>query len=139
MPDVPFIDTHVHFWDHSVAGLRWSWLDGGNTSGVARTSIDAARFVVPDRLAEASGTGLVGVVHGHCVHPVDDLVAETQWLDGLADEYGMPQALVGGCPLGDPDAPVIVRRHAAVGRLRGLRDPGSARDVGVPAAGERQG
>ena len=29
MTDEPFVDTHVHFWDRSVADLQWAWLDSG--------------------------------------------------------------------------------------------------------------
>ena len=29
MADEPFVDTHIHFWDKSVDGLRWAWLEPG--------------------------------------------------------------------------------------------------------------
>lgn len=134
MADPAFVDTHVHFWDHSVPTLRWDWLSGGTTSGDRRSAIDAPRFAPPDLLVEADGTGLVGVVHGHCANPIEDPVAETHWLDGIANTYGILQALVGGCRLDDPDAADVLRRHATVGRLRGVRDPASVRYLDPVAA-----
>ena len=49
-----FIDTHVHFWDHDVDGLRWRWLEPGFSHGkVAGTgSLDAPRYTVPEFHAE---------------------------------------------------------------------------------------
>ena len=40
----------------------------------------------------------------------------------MAEEYGSPEAIVGGCLLGRPDAPDVLRRHAAHPRFRGVRD-----------------
>ena len=31
MADEPFVDSHIHFWDHSVDGLQWAWLKSGYT------------------------------------------------------------------------------------------------------------
>ena len=43
MADEPFIDTHIHFWDHSVEGLEWAWLKSGFTFRRWEGSGDAGR------------------------------------------------------------------------------------------------
>lgn len=123
--DVAFVDVHVHFWDHDVAGLRWDWLRRGFTfrRWTGTGSIDAPRYLPADLRAEAEGSGLAAVVHGHCADPIDDPVQESRWLDAVAGEDGMPEALVGACRLGDPGAADVLVRHARIGRVRGVRDP----------------
>lgn len=134
MADPAFVDTHVHFWDHSVPGLRWEWLRDGNASASSPSSVDAPQFLPPHLLAETEGTGLVGVVHGHCAHPIEDQFAESKWLDLVAEQHELLLAMVGGCRLGDPAAPALVRRHVTVARIRGVRDPGSMHDLDPVAA-----
>jgi predicted TIM-barrel fold metal-dependent hydrolase len=124
MADEPFVDAHIHHWDHSVPGLEWAWLKSGFTfrGWEGSDELDAPRYLTPEFQAEAAGTGLAAAVHVHCAHPIDDPVAETAWLERVADEYGMPNGIVGGCLLGRPDAPEVLRRHAAHPRMRGVRD-----------------
>jgi predicted TIM-barrel fold metal-dependent hydrolase len=124
MADEPFIDTHIHFWDHAVAGLEWAWLKSGYTYRLWEGSetLDAPRYLVPEFLAEADGCGLAGCVHVHAADPVEHPVLETAWLEGVADQHGMPNGIVGRCLLGQPDAVEILRGHARHRRVRGVRD-----------------
>lgn len=124
MSDEPFVDTHIHFWDHAVDGLEWAWLKSGFKfrRWEGSDELDAPRYLIPEFHTESAGTGLVAAVHVHCAHPIADPVRETQWLEAVADEYGSPEGLVGGCLLGRPDAADVLRRHAAHPRLRGVRD-----------------
>ena len=124
MADQPFIDTHVHFWDHSVEGLEWAWLKEGYTfrRWKGSDSLDAPRYSAPEFRAESEGAGVAAIVHVHAAHPIDDPARETEWLESVAAEHGVPQAIVGACSLGDPDASDILRRHARHPRFRGVRD-----------------
>jgi predicted TIM-barrel fold metal-dependent hydrolase len=139
MADEPFIDVHIHYWDHSVDGLEWAWLKSGYTfrRWEGSDALDAPRYTTPEFLAEAAGTDLVGAVHVHAADPVEDRAVETAWLEAVADETGIPNAIVGGCVLGRADAPDLLRRHAAHPRLRGVRDweSGTHLDVDEIAAG----
>jgi predicted TIM-barrel fold metal-dependent hydrolase len=133
MADEPFIDTHIHFWDHSVDGLEWAWLKSGFTfrRWEGSDELDAPRYSVPEFHTEAEGSALAAAVHVHCAHPIADPVRETEWLETVADEHGMPDGIVGGCILGRPDAPEVLKRHAEHPRVRGVRDweSGSHLDV----------
>src|ERR671911_608081 len=74
MADEPFIDTHIHFWDHSIEGLEWAWLKTGFTfrRWEGSDELDAPRYTPPEFQAEAVGCELAGAVHVHCAHPIDD-------------------------------------------------------------------
>jgi predicted TIM-barrel fold metal-dependent hydrolase len=131
--DEPLIDTHVHFFDHSVDGLEWSWLAPGfsyrrwESSG----SLDAPAWSVPEFEVEAAGCGVLGVVHGHSADPIDDPVVETAWLERLAERHPVLNAIVGKCSLAEPGAVDVLRRHASHARLRGVRDPGAIAHLAV--------
>jgi predicted TIM-barrel fold metal-dependent hydrolase len=122
---VPFLDAHVHFWDHTVPGLKWGWLQAGFTQGtrVEEFDIDRPRYTPAELRADAEGLGLAGVIHIQAAEPMDDPSEETAWLSGVAAEQGWPSAIVGACKLRAPDAPDLLRRHAAASdRFRGIRD-----------------
>ena len=124
MTDEPFVDTHVHFWDRSVSGLRWAWLDAG-FSGYRFDSGDGysnARYLPPDLMVEAEGTGLGGVVGVHCAEPIPDPEVETAWLERVGDGHGLPDVTVGRCELDQPDIAGLLERHSRHARLRGVRD-----------------
>ena len=125
MADEPFVDTHAHFWDHSVDGLDWAWLKPGFTfrRWEGSADLDAPQYLPPELRAEADGAGLGGVVHVHAADMTSDPVVETAWLQSVGDEHGWPDAIVGLCTLQWPDAPDVLRRHAEHARFRGIRDP----------------
>ena len=54
------------------------------------------------------------------------------WLDSLADAHGIPDAIVAGCRLREPDAGAVLRANAASPRFRGVRDL-SIMDAVAPA------
>ena len=148
MTSEPFIDTHVHFWDHAVPGLRWPWLEPGFTYHDVRgtEALDAPRYTAEEFTGEAAGAGTEGVVHVQAVDGVDDLARETEWLQGMADRSNLPSAIVGSCVVTAPDAPALLARHARYARFAGVRDitamryldaDGAAPALDALAAGQR--
>ncbi len=124
MTDEPFVDAHVHFWDRSAGELQWVWLDSG-FSGYRFDSGDGygtASYLPPDLMAEADGTGLVGVVGVHCAEPIPDPEVETAWLERVADRYGLPDVTVGRCELDRSDTADLLERHRRHRRFRSVRD-----------------
>ena len=112
--DDRWVDTHVHFWDHAVPGLAWSWLAG----------LDAPRYTSPELASEAGRAAAAALVHVACAHPVEDPAVETEWLQRVGDEHGQPNAIVATCALAAPGAVAVLRRHARSARFRGVRDLG---------------
>lgn len=121
----PFTDTHVHFWDHALPGMRWRFLepdfDHPRLKGTQR--LDAPRFGPDELLAEAGSQRPDKIVHVQCaLLPAPTPTQETEWLESLADAGGYPQAIIAGCRVRDPDAPAVLAANAAFPRFRGVRD-----------------
>lgn len=139
MADEAFVDAHIHFYDAAAPGLQWAWREPGYRfrKWEASDVFAAPAYLPADFEAEAapSGVEVIGAVHVHSVDPADDPVAETAWLETVADAWGKPLAIVGSCLLGEPDAVEVIRGHAAHPRFRGVRDPGSPRVLDLDAIG----
>ncbi len=121
MHDVPFVDAHVHFWD--LSHLRYPWLqppfaDDGPNGSVERI---ASTYLPDDYRAEAAGWNVVGAVHVDAGAHREDALAETRWLEELADGTGLPDAIVAFADLADPGVATLLARHAEHGRVRGIR------------------
>ena len=110
---VPFIDTHVHFWDHALPGMEWMWL---------RSDFDQPRYTAAEFRDESAALGVTGVIHLQAADPMPDPAEETAWLDAIAALNGWPNAVIGACRLSALDASVLLRRHATFRRFRGIRD-----------------
>jgi predicted TIM-barrel fold metal-dependent hydrolase len=125
MAELPFVDTHVHFFDHDHPELVWSWLTPesvhpliGDIDGMKTWRFAAEEFQAETRFANVSK-----VVHVQAAIGSPDPVVETAWLDGLADRFGIPDGIVAHADLRDPLAGDVLERHAAAStRLRGIRD-----------------
>jgi predicted TIM-barrel fold metal-dependent hydrolase len=139
MADEPFVDTHIHFFDKSYAGLQWAWLEPGFSfrKWTFDEAIDSPRYGPTEFRAEAASTGLAGAVHVHCADPLPEPAVETAWIDSLAAASGWPQAQVGRCDLDAPDAAATIMAESASPLFRGIRDPFSAKrldaDIAAPA------
>jgi predicted TIM-barrel fold metal-dependent hydrolase len=131
MADEPFVDTHIHFWDKSVDGLRWAWLEPGFSfrKWTFDPVMDAPRYGPIEFRAEADGSELVGAVHVNCADPLPVPAMETAWIDTLAAATGWPQAQVGRCDLDAADASATIAAEAASPLFRGVRDPFSAKHL----------
>lgn len=118
---IPFVDAHIHLWD--LGRLRYPWLtppfadDGpnGSVEAIARTYLPA------DYRAEMARWNVVGAVHVDAgAHPGDTL-AETEWLEGVAEAGGLPTAIVAFAALDDPNLDATLAAHARHPRVRGIR------------------
>lgn len=147
MTAIPFVDAHVHFWQ--LNRLRYPWLtppfdDNGPNGSVAPIAHD---YLPDDYRADAARWTIAGAVHVDAGADPRDAIAETVWLEGLADETGLPSAIVAFAALDDPGIDDLLATHAAHPRVRGIRhivnwhpDPRrtyTARDVTNDAAWER--
>lgn len=131
--DTPFVDTHVHLWDRRERDLGYAWLDGDDFPFGDLVAVRTARFSVPELRAEGRLAGLTKVVHMNAASGAGDPVAETAWLQRLADKTGWPDAAVVTCDLAAPDAAEQLARHQAHSVFRGVREIGSATRFADPA------
>lgn len=125
-----FADAHVHFWDHSVSGLHWPYLDPGFSHPRLRDMhrLDAPAFT-DQQLAEQAGAYTpqrIVHVQSSTEHRPGQ---ETSWLQAIADERQAVHAIVARARLVEPDLDDVLRANCA--RLvRGVRDMSSPTHIG---------
>ncbi len=118
----PIVDTHFHLQD--LERHAYPWLDPGSTPpdvfgehfGRLRRS-----YRIEDYLADAADLGLVKAVHVENGVDLADAVAETLWLQSIADRHGFPHAIVAQVPLDDPGVAQTIEAHRQAKNLRGVR------------------
>lgn len=109
----PFVDAHFHLWDHGV--LRYPWLDAPETAPIA------ASYRIADYRAELAAWNPAGAVHVDAgAHP-DQGTDETVWLNEVADEDGLPSAIVARVELDHPAVEAQLAWQAAQPRVKGIR------------------
>jgi predicted TIM-barrel fold metal-dependent hydrolase len=125
MADLPFVDTHVHFWDLERPELHYSWLGPGVLHPILG-NIDEIKFPLFDGARykeEIAGANVAKAVHVQAALGIEDPVDETRWLQEQADATGFPHAIVAYANLKDPDVERVLEGHAeASPLLRGIRD-----------------
>lgn len=133
---IPFIETHHHLWD--LERFPYRWLRDPGTPGhnkrlgdyrAIRTTWRPERF-----FRELYGQQVSGTVHVEGDSGAPDAVDETRWLDTVAHEHGMPNAIVAYCDLERDDAPAQLERHLEASALvRGIRIRAHPDDPDTPA------
>ncbi len=128
MPRVPgrpkaIIDAHHHLWD--LQANRYPWL---MARGVRRFFGDPTPiqkdYLLSDLRRDAEGLGVLGSVHIQVGVADSDVIAETRWLQRVADDpagNGMPNAIVAYCDLASPQANEMLRAHLRSRNCRGVR------------------
>jgi predicted TIM-barrel fold metal-dependent hydrolase len=132
MASIPFVDTHVHYWDLQDPLLHYAWLQPdwvhpilGDING-----LKVQRYSADEYIAEARFQNVSKAVHVQAAIGIADPVEETKWLQAQADRTGFPHGIVGHIDLGEPGAEEVLARHLEYANFRGVRDF---------AAGERMG
>ncbi|MGN6209265.1 amidohydrolase family protein [Asticcacaulis sp.] len=116
-----FLDAHVHLWQ--LDRLRYPWLTPPFADDGPNGSVEpiAADYTLADYFRDASGYPVEKLVHIDAgAHPGDAL-AETKWLQSLADEGGQPAAIIAFAALNDPDVERLLAAHAEHRNVRGIR------------------
>ncbi|MCR6660130.1 MAG: amidohydrolase family protein [Asticcacaulis sp.] len=116
-----FVDAHVHLWQ--LDRLRYPWLTPPFADDGPNGSVEpiAADYTLADYFRDASGYPVEKLVHIDAgAHP-DDALAETKWLQSLANETTHPDAIVAFAPLNDPDVESLLAAHAEHRNVRGIR------------------
>jgi predicted TIM-barrel fold metal-dependent hydrolase len=120
--DLRIVDCHVHLWDLSRA--RYGWLQDHplpNNPAGDMAPIAHRDYLLKDYLADTAGWRVDKIVHVEAGQPRDQQLAETDWLQAMADDYGYPHGIVAGADLTDPDLDALLEAHAARPNVRGVR------------------
>ncbi|MBW4051428.1 MAG: amidohydrolase family protein [Proteobacteria bacterium] len=122
--ELEIVDAHIHLWDLSRISYPWLTppLPVGITGEVGSIAHD---YLLEDYLrdcaAHESRVRVSKVVHVQAgAHPADAL-AETRWLQSIAEERGFPQAIIAHAELEKPGVEALLAEHAAHRNVRGVR------------------
>ncbi len=114
------VDAHHHLWDLEVCHYPWLMARGVKRFFGDPTPIQK-NYLVDDLRADASGYQLAASVHIQVgVAPGDEL-RESEWLQAVGEEHGLPSAIVAYCELEDPGAPRHLEAQLRQSRVRGVR------------------
>jgi predicted TIM-barrel fold metal-dependent hydrolase len=138
---LPFVDTHVHYWDLKDPKLKYAWLEGdwvhpilGDIDGLKVLKYMAEHYIAETRFQNVSKC-----VHVQAAIGIADPVDETRWLQEQADRTGFPNGIVAHCDLASSDAAETLERHMAYANMRGIRDFGQGDYLVDPAWQEGYG
>jgi predicted TIM-barrel fold metal-dependent hydrolase len=109
---VPLIDAHHHLWDLSIYPYPW----------LANPDVTITkRYLAEDLVEDGRDSHLVKSVHVQAEIDRDLAVAETAWLQDIADRHGFPHGIVAYAPLHDPGLDALLEGHAQYANMRGIR------------------
>jgi len=136
MADLAFVDTHVHFYDLRKKEFVYSWLQPefvhpiiGDINAIKTLVFDATAFRGESRFSNVSK-----IVHVQAALGAPDPVAETAWLEEMAQATGWPNGIVAHSDLKAEGVEAELERHlGASPRLRGIRDFGAGDYLNDPA------
>jgi|SRR5438105_4351369 len=124
MQDLPIVDPHMHLWD--LEKLPYPWLTAPRAIGITGdVSPIAKTYLLDDYLRDVAAEGgswrVAKVVHVEAGADPAAALAETRWLQSIADARQFPQAIVAHAELNSPNAEALLAQHAANRNVCGVR------------------
>jgi predicted TIM-barrel fold metal-dependent hydrolase len=110
----PIVDAHHHLWDRSLC--RHPWLLEASQGVLAQDCMPA------DYQRDAKAYDIVGTVHVEAGWDASDPFGEIAWIDALEKPATMATRYVAAAQLADPGAAAVLERHAAHGKVAGIRE-----------------
>lgn len=132
----PIVDAHHHLWDLK-AGHYPTKQDQYDKNFFLGDYRAICRDYMPSDYVEAlKGYRVVGSVHIQAARAMDEQVAETEWLETMNKQYGLPSVVVGHVSFIQPDCAAILEGHAKSPLMRGIRSrPTTSPGPGTSVAG----
>jgi len=128
-----FVDAHVHFWDHAIAGLRWRYLEAGfdhpRLRGMHR--LDAPAFTDAELAAQAGPYTPDKIVHVQSCEEAEPGL-ESAWVQSLADSRGAVHGIIARARVADPNLVSVLSANSGNRLYRGVRDMASPLTIGTP-------
>jgi predicted TIM-barrel fold metal-dependent hydrolase len=116
------VDPHVHLWNPQTHYYPWIAKPGHTFMG--DYGAITGKHEVSEFLADAGEIEVLKAVHVEAAHDPADPLAETIWLQSLADEpasRGIPHGIVAAANLADPHVERLLAAHAGYPNVRGIR------------------
>ncbi|MGF6977586.1 putative TIM-barrel fold metal-dependent hydrolase [Paraburkholderia sp. JPY465] len=120
MDNFPIIDPHHHLYDLKTG--NYPWLQGPMLKRVfGDYSAIRTDYLIENFLADIKNQNVVKTVHLQVEYDHNDPVAETRWLQSVADTHGYPHGIVGFADLSSPNLQEVLEAHLQYPNVRGIR------------------
>jgi predicted TIM-barrel fold metal-dependent hydrolase len=116
------VDPHIHLWD--LEQLHYPWLKAPKRTFMGDYTPLIRNHGVSEFLADAGEIEVLKVVHIDAAHDPADPIAETRWLQSLADNpnnRGIPHGIVAYADLSAPHVELLLAAHVESSNVRGIR------------------
>lgn len=118
---MPIVDAHHHLWDLS-AGHYPTKQDQYDKNFFLGDYRKICRDYMPADYVDAlKGYNVIGSVHIQAARAMDEQLAETEWLETMHRQSGLPSVVVGHVSFIQPDCAEILEGHARSALMRGIR------------------
>ena len=118
---MPIVDAHHHLWDLS-AGHYPTKQDQYDKNFFLGDYRKICRDYMPTDYVDAlKGFCVIGSVHIQAARAMDEQVAETEWLETMHRQFGLPSVVVGHVSFIQGDCAAILEGHAQSVLMRGIR------------------
>jgi predicted TIM-barrel fold metal-dependent hydrolase len=123
MDKITAVDAHHHLWDLEENVYPWLVSDP-ETDPFENFGDLCQNYVLKDFRADIRNQNVVKSVHVQAEHDESDPVAETRWLQQVADtpgSGGFPHAIVAWADLTRSDVEATLEEHTEFANVRGIR------------------
>ena len=117
---LPIVDAHHHLWDLE-GDLTYPWLSNnehayqGDNSAIRRT------YLPPEYFRDSALHNVIATVHIEAECDRSKQVEETAWVTSMAEQYGMPNAIVAHAWIDEDNSEEILARQKEFRLVRGIR------------------
>jgi predicted TIM-barrel fold metal-dependent hydrolase len=116
----PIIDPHHHLYDLKTG--NYPWLQGPMLERVfGDYSAIRTDYLIDNFLADIKNQNVVKTVHLQVEYDHNNPVAETRWLQSVADKHGYPHGIVAFADLSSPTLQSVMEAHLEFPNVRGIR------------------
>jgi predicted TIM-barrel fold metal-dependent hydrolase len=119
--DGAIVDAHQHFWDPTVNNHPWLAPEAAIPFRYGDYSAIKRRYLPDDYREDAAGCKIVQTVYVETEWDPADPIGETRYATGLADRYGLPNAIVAQAWLDRADAADVIAAQTAFPLVRSVR------------------
>lgn len=118
---MPIVDAHHHLWDLGAGSYPTKQDQYDNNFFLGDYRKICRDYMPADYVRALAGYRVVGSVHIQGGRAPAEQVAETEWLETMHRQYGLPTVAVGHVTFTQPDCAEVLAGHARSPLMRGIR------------------
>lgn len=138
MEDLAIVDAHHHFWDLDRNYHPWLCDEPLIESRHGDYGAIRRSYLPEDYRRDAEGFAVAKTVYVEAEWDPEDPLGETRWVEGVAAEHGIPNAMVAQAWLDADDVEDVLSRQSECALVRSIRHkPAAMHSPYAPSPGPR--